>query len=135
MDRRSEFLGWDLVVFFHKFFSLRSLRTKMTVANKPTLHVLRGILRRLKTKTDSSAPRRQYVLEQYRLHQSTDEKEAESLRKLAYDYSVLLGDLKERARLYELDAGAEKKLSPKEMSRRAAARAGLQLPVLNPDLE
>jgi hypothetical protein len=37
--------------------------------------------------------------------------------------------------LYELDAGAEKKLSPKEMSRRAAARAGLQLPILNPDLE
>jgi hypothetical protein len=107
----------------------------MTAANKPTLHVLRGILHRLKTKTDSSVPTRQYVLEQYRLHQSTDKTEAESLRKLAYDYSVLLGDLKERGRLYELDAGAEVKLSPKEMSRRAAARAGLLLPDLNPDLE
>jgi hypothetical protein len=75
------------------------------------------------------------VLKQYRLHQSAKGQEAESMRKLAYDYSVLLGDLKERARLYELDAGAEVKLSPKEMSRRAAARAGLQLPILNPDLE
>lgn len=112
----------------------------MTAANtKPTLHVLRGILRRLRTNTDlvgdSSAPTRQYVLEQYRLHQSAKGQVAESMRKLAYDYSVLLGDLKERARLYELDAGADMKLSPKELSRRAAARAGLQLPDLNPDLK
>jgi hypothetical protein len=40
-------------------------------------------------------------------------------------------DLKERARLHELDQGADEKLSPKELSRRAAARAGLQLPVLD----
>lgn len=105
------------------------------VVNKhPTLHVLRSILRRLKVDHYGDSSTRQYVLEQYRLHQFAKPQEAETMRRLAYDYSVLLGDLKERARLYELDAGADVKLSPKEASRRAAARAGLQLPILNPDL-
>lgn len=53
---------------------------------------------------------------------------------MAYDFYTLQADLFERARLHELDAGADVKLSPKELSRRAAARAGLQLPNLNPDL-
>lgn len=45
------------------------------------------------------------------------------------NYVQLLRDLAERERLYQLDAGAEQTLSPKELSRRAAARAGLQLPL------
>jgi len=45
------------------------------------------------------------------------------------NYYQLLRDVRERGRLYELDSGAEVVLSPKEMSRRAAARAGLQLPL------
>ena len=52
-------------------------------------------------------------------------------RNMAYDFYVLQSDLAERARLHELDAGADVKLSPKELSRRAAARAGLQLPDLD----
>lgn len=74
-------------------------------------------------------------MEQYKASQSAPERQAVLLRKLAYDYSQLQRDLTERARLHEMDAGAEVKLSPMEMSRRAAARAGLQLPALNPDLK
>jgi len=112
----------------------------MTAVKTPaTLNVLRGILRRLRTQTaivgDSSGPTRQFVLEQYRLNQSAPEKEAESLRKFAMNYSALLTDLQERKKLQDLDAGIEVQVSPKEMSRRAAARAGLQLPKLNPDLD
>jgi hypothetical protein len=50
------------------------------------------------------------------------------LSNLACRYQELLGNLQERQRLYDLDKGAEERLSPKELSRRAAARAGLQLP-------
>lgn len=108
-------------------------------ANNPTLHVLRGILRRLRTKTDlvgdSSGPTRNYILNQYRVNQSIQGPEATALQKLASDYLAFMENLQERARLQDLDAGAEVQLSPKEMSRRAAARAGLQLPDLNPDLK
>ena len=57
-----------------------------------------------------------------------------ALQSFADTYAKLLEDLQERKRLQELDTGAEVQLSPKEMSRRAAARAGLQLPDLNPEL-
>lgn len=75
----------------------------------------------------------QHILLQYRTHRSLPPRspKAHALRTLAYDYYILKKDLKERARLYELDAGAEDKLSPRELSRRAAARAGLQLPQLD----
>jgi len=70
------------------------------------------------------------VLQQYKLYKdlSPTSIKAVQLRKMAFDYSKLKQDLKERGRLHELDGGAEIKLSPKELSRRAAARAGLQLP-------
>lgn len=54
---------------------------------------------------------------------------------LAENYLTLRNDLDERKRLQWLDAGVETKLSPREMSRRAAARAGLQLPDLDPNLK
>jgi hypothetical protein len=113
----------------------------MTVTKTAPLHVLRGILRRLKVKSDmindaSNSATRNYILEQYRASQSiTSQEKVEELRNLAHHYYALKQDLAERERLQELDAGAEVKLSPKEMSRRAAARAGLALPDLNPDLE
>lgn len=44
---------------------------------------------------------------------------------------MLKADLVERARLHEIDAGADTKLSPMELSKRAAARAGLQLPKMD----
>jgi hypothetical protein len=61
--------------------------------------------------------------------QKTDE-----LQTLAFEYFSLRHDIAERAKLHQLDTGAEEQLSPRELSRRAAARAGLQLPKLNPDL-
>lgn len=75
-------------------------------------------------------------MEQYRLNKavSSPEKVTE-LRKLSFDYFQLKMDLAERERLYDIDAGADVKLTPKELSRRAAARAGLQLPDIDPDLE
>lgn len=49
-------------------------------------------------------------------------------RTLAVQYYNLQLDLKERQRLYQLDRGADEQLSVHEVTRRAAARAGLQLP-------
>jgi len=71
---------------------------------------------------------REHVLSQYRKNASAPPKRVVMLRKLAYDVLELNRDLRERARLHELDGGAEVKLSPAEMTRRAAARAGLQVP-------
>ena len=84
----------------------------------------------------SNSATQNYILEQYRASQSiASQEKVEELRYVAYHYYALKQDLAERERLQELDTGAEVKLTPKEMSRRAAARAGLQLPELNPDLE
>ena len=120
----------------------------MTASSTPPIHVLRGILRLIKS-TPSSKPTagaapaaakssgsdhvslREHVLAQYRQSQSLPPNEAKIQRQIAYDYYILKQDLTERARLHELDQGADEKLSPKELSRRAAARAGLQLPKLD----
>lgn len=132
----------------------------MATATKP-LHVLRSLLRHLKTDlpTDSAAsmlssrvgsasttagaaaaaaatgsPTQAFVLQQYRASQSIESSEETSrLRQLASDFLALQGDIKAREHLYSLDVSAENKFTPKEMSRRAAARAGLQLPEPNPD--
>jgi hypothetical protein len=104
--------------------------------------VLRTILRLLETPplakeltkttpTTTTAGRwnmtRTFVLEQYRTPQGETTKQ---LQTLAQNYSQLLQDLRERKRLHELDTGADMVLTPRELSRRAAARAGLQLPEL-----
>jgi hypothetical protein len=68
------------------------------------------------------------------MHQSRSNNSSE-LHKFGGYYQKLLDDLKERKRLLDLDTGAEQVLTPKELSRRAAARAGLQLPELDPDLD
>ena len=122
----------------------------MSASTKP-LHVLRGILRHLGRElpediakkqapalisganTSSSIPTRSFLLQQYRV--SRDATETSQLRQLAANFLALQKDLKERDRLYELDGSAETLLTPKEMSRRAAARAGLQLPDLDPKLD
>mmetsp|Transcript_4325 Transcript_4325/g.6602 ORF Transcript_4325/g.6602 Transcript_4325/m.6602 type:complete len:129 (-) Transcript_4325:275-661(-) len=123
----------------------------MTAGRTPPLHVLRSILRHIRTApkqefpTSSSTsgfieeastssctshPLFQQVMSQYRAAQSIAPKSREAImmRKMAYDFHILKSGLRERGLLHELDGGAEIKLSPKEMSRRAAARAGLQLP-------
>ncbi|OEU17360.1 hypothetical protein FRACYDRAFT_237776 [Fragilariopsis cylindrus CCMP1102] len=130
----------------------------MSSSNIPP--VLRGILRRLRVnKTDhiskptssqiidngTTSATRKYVLNWYRRelvdhnnnnNNNNNKKEEEKLHKLlANEYLSLRENIDERTRLQQLDAGAEKQFSPKEMSRRAAARAGLQMPDLNPDLK
>jgi hypothetical protein len=128
----------------------------MSASSKiPAKNVLRGIMRRLKVnkaelpasqqKPPGSSATINYVLERYRSdrQQSNETTKIASagtasrnqeLRKLAYEYMILRQDIDERTRLQRLDTGAENQLTPHEMSRRAAARAGLQLPELNPDL-
>lgn len=125
----------------------------MPSASTPPLHVLRGILRLMKKSApskSSTAPvattavqpgstqpanaqvtLRQHIISQYRLCRSLPPSKVDIQQQIAYDFYILKMDLKERARLHELDQGADEKLSPKELSRRAAARAGLQLPVLD----
>ena len=115
-------------------------------ASTPPLHVLRGILRSVKVKSSPSnftSPSQaaaanvnnniqptlqQQIISQYRESQSLPPNEAKIQRKIAYEYYILIQDLTERARLHEIDQGADEKLSPDELSRRAAARVGLQLP-------
>lgn len=76
------------------------------------------------------------MLSQYRQNKTVSSPELmEQLRKIAYDYMKLKDDISERDRLYKIDTGAEVQLSPRELSRRAAARTGLQLPQLDPELE
>ena len=118
----------------------------MSTATKP-IHVLRSLLRQLKTglpkdataaaqaTTTTSGPTQAFVLEQYRAHQRIEcQNEASRLRQLAAEFLVLRSDINAREHLYDLDASAETVLSPQEMSRRAAARAGLALPDLDPNL-
>lgn len=128
----------------------------MSAATTPPLHVLRGILRHMKkttvaletngaaaTTANASSPQstnnsssnelslHQHVISQYKQSITASPQQAEHLRKIAYDYLNLKNDLAERGRLHELDAGADTQLSGMELSRRAAARAGLQLPKLD----
>mmetsp|Transcript_23604 Transcript_23604/g.27849 ORF Transcript_23604/g.27849 Transcript_23604/m.27849 type:complete len:133 (-) Transcript_23604:361-759(-) len=122
------------------------------------IHVLRGILRQIKSAPKQSLPSsilkdsqlkasalkqsdanksshyanpiQEKVMALYRSSMVVPSAQAESLRKMAHDFHVLKRDLRERGKLHELDGGAEVKLSPKEHTRRAAARAGLLPPEL-----
>ena len=106
-------------------------------SHPPPLHVLRGLLRLLKTPplpphlAKKQIPQRLNPVQQYVLQQYRTNRQDVSLQEVAANYLQLKKNLKERARLYALDTGAEEVLTPKEMSRRAAARAGLQLPKLD----
>ena len=52
----------------------------------------------------------------------------QQLQRFATELHRLRHDIQERGALYLIDTGADQQLSPHELSRRAAARAGLQLP-------
>lgn len=120
----------------------------MTLSAKtPPLHVLRGLLRRLRTpplapdlakrqqqqlEHHRISPTATYVLEQYRANvNSADPVQKQKFRKMAVDAARLADALSERKKLYDMDAGAEVQLSGPELTRRAAARAGL----LPPDMD
>lgn len=115
------------------------------------LHVLRGIFRMLKTpvlsdsllKKSTSINRSNklrsnestaYLILQYRKAATlTSDSEKERLHKMAIEFYQLRRDIAARGELYAMDAGADQVLTPHETSRRAAARAGLQLPELYKD--
>ena len=123
----------------------------MSNSTKP-IHVLRSLLRQVRpgrplqdavpttttsssssTTTTTTTTTQAFILQQYRANQGVECPEKVSrLRQLAFDFLTLRQDIQERERLYELDASAETLLSPQEMSRRAAARAGLALPENEP---
>mmetsp|Transcript_15866 Transcript_15866/g.22597 ORF Transcript_15866/g.22597 Transcript_15866/m.22597 type:complete len:122 (-) Transcript_15866:80-445(-) len=115
----------------------------MTVTTRSsTLNSIRSILRQLKSETslnplttsngaDSIGNKFDIstnFMAQCKIEQKASPNRARLLCKMVKDLDILNKELKERAGLYELDGGAENKLSPKELSRRAAARAGLELP-------
>ena len=145
------------LIFVLIIIMLPSPVLSLSASSTPPLHVLRGILRHVKSSpshqalASASAPNtsrpqadggkdmsevtlRDYVLAEYRKNMSVPPQRGAMLRRIAYDYLVLKDDLTERARLHQLDGGADTKLSPAELTRRAAARAGLQVPKLDPDL-
>jgi hypothetical protein len=122
------------------------------VWNMKPLHVLRGLFRILKTpvlpdgllkkstfvnrsnklrSNESTA----YLIRQYRKAAAMlpSDSEKERLHKMAMEFYQLRRDIAARGELYALDAGADQVLTPHETSRRAAARAGLQLPELYKD--
>ena len=121
----------------------------MSAATTPPLHDLRGILRHLKSSSSYNATSstvqsatanaaandqptlQQHIISQYRQSKSLPPHKAKIQRQIAYDYYILKQDLVERGRLHDLDQGADEKLSPHELTRRSAARAGLQLPKLD----
>ena len=137
----------------------------MSAATTPPLHVLRGILRLMKSthsksitpaplpsstaappvavatntaaaaavdqstsESSSSSSLHAHILSQYRRSQFLLPPQARQQRQIAYEYYILKQDLVERARLHKLDMGSDEKLTPRELTRRSAARAGLQLP-------
>ena len=117
------------------------------VAKPPHLHTLRSILRYLRSECPSSSlalktrtlnkektinSLRTFVLDKYRSDSNEKNDDMTISHQFAYNYSLLSKDLLERKRLYELDASAENTLTPLEMTRRSAARAGLQLPKVAP---
>jgi hypothetical protein len=116
------------------------------MSSRQPRHILRSILRLVKTPPlpkelllKHSANQAQYnnnvrslLLREYRSQQAMTENSKETKTKdttrLMMRYQEMLSNLNERQKLYDLDQGAEEQFSPKELSRRAAARAGLQLP-------
>ncbi len=82
----------------------------------------------------SATTTRQFVLDKTRQLQQQPPSSPGKMMVVAESYAKLIEDLKERERLLRLDTGAENQLTPKEMSRRAAARSGLLLPELDPEL-
>jgi len=112
----------------------------MNPTSIPPVHFFRGILRHLRRTTNDTnmndplkaRPTSVYVKGLYRAARSLESREkAEGLRLMASEYFTLQCSLAERSKLHLLDAGAEMQLSPKELSKRAAARAGLKLPKLH----
>ena len=127
-------------------FAWSFLNQHFTMTSRQPRHVLRSLLRLVKTpplpkellqKNATTQSHhinniRSLVVQEFRSRSALDSDTANSAAKkmtlLSSRYLELLENLEKRQQLYDLDRGAEEQFTPKELSRRAAARAGLQLP-------
>lgn len=96
--------------------------------SSPTLPSSNSTQSPTSTPSSSLSQLHAHIISQYRQSKFLLPPQATQQRKIAHDYFILKQDLMERARLHKLDMGADEKLSPRELTRRSAARAGLQLP-------
>uniref|UniRef100_K3X3R0 Uncharacterized protein n=1 Tax=Globisporangium ultimum (strain ATCC 200006 / CBS 805.95 / DAOM BR144) TaxID=431595 RepID=K3X3R0_GLOUD len=78
----------------------------------------------------------QQILSHYRTRQhETSRDKMRAYRSEATDYLMLLNGVQEQRYLWELDAGAEKKLTGQEIVNRSAKRVGLFVPETYADKE
>lgn len=103
------------------------------------IHTLRSLLRLTKTPAlpkellrKQQSPPLENTVQTFLLQQF---KQNTASYRLLETYHQLQKDIAERGRLYELDTGAEVVLSPKELTRRAAARVGLDVPLASSNHE
>uniref|UniRef100_A0A7S0GHI0 Uncharacterized protein n=1 Tax=Proboscia inermis TaxID=420281 RepID=A0A7S0GHI0_9STRA len=95
---------------------------------RQALNALRSTLRHLKKHSNNSPALKSRILSNFRTTGSPSPSVNTNNNVMLQNYESLLADLIERKRLQTMDAGADVQLGIKETSRRAAARAGLQLP-------
>ncbi|GLD95596.1 hypothetical protein PINS_up004273 [Pythium insidiosum] len=101
---------------------------------------LRALLRVTRKRSTESNIREcqwsQQILSQYRARQNeTNRDRMRAYRSEANDLLMLLNGVQEQKYLWELDAGAEKKLSAEEIVNRSAKRVGLFVPETYVDQE
>ncbi|KAJ0405642.1 hypothetical protein ATCC90586_000723 [Pythium insidiosum] len=101
---------------------------------------LRALLRVARKRSTESSIREcawsQQILSQYRARQNeTNRDRMRAYRSEANDLLMLLNGVQEQKYLWELDAGAEKKLSAEEIVNRSAKRVGLFVPETYVDQE
>ncbi|TMW69704.1 hypothetical protein Poli38472_001860 [Pythium oligandrum] len=101
---------------------------------------LRSLLRVTRKRSSEPSVREcqwsQQVLAQYRARQhETDREKMRAYRSEATDLLILLDGVQEQKYLWELDAGAEQKLSAQEIVNRSAKRVGLFVPDTYVDAE
>ncbi|KAJ0404137.1 hypothetical protein P43SY_008695 [Pythium insidiosum] len=101
---------------------------------------LRALLRVARKRSTESNIREcawsQQILSQYRARQNeTNRDRMRAYRSEANDLLMLLNGVQEQKYLWELDAGAEKKLSAEEIVNRSAKRVGLFVPETYVDQE
>lgn len=111
----------------------KSATTTTTVTTTPNNNYNRNSNKHIKSRSN---PTTSYLIQIYRKQQMKDNNDTttNSQQLLVLQTNIAMNtlrlrtDMMERIKLQSLDAGVEEVLTPKEMSRRAAARAGLYMP-------
>ena len=128
---------------------LHLLRGLYRQLKTPVMHVSKELQRNKnaaatatsKDKSRSNASTR-FLIQQYRMasfspdsdattkvdHTTSKDYTRQQQHRFATELYLLRQDIQQRGELYLIDTGADQQLSARELSRRAAARAGLQLP-------